>query len=112
MLLVIAAVGFAVLAPLRNPPEEPEEQTRAGRLADLELRKETKYGEIRDAEADFHAGKLSEEDYRELDRALRREAIAILEQIDGVNGAVPEEDKGKAAGKAAEGAAGTRGRPS
>jgi hypothetical protein len=95
-LLVIAAVGLAVLAPLRNPPDEHEDRTRDGRLADLELRKETKYGEIRDAEADFHAGKLSQDDYRELDRALRREAIAILEQIDRVNrtppGAAPEEN--------------------
>jgi hypothetical protein len=83
---VLAAVAWVVLAPLRNPPaEEEEEDMRADRLADLELRKETKYAEIRDAEADFHAGKLSPEDHRELDRALRREAIGILEQIDRVN---------------------------
>lgn len=88
---MIAAVGIAVLAPLRNPPPEREEDTRADRLADLELRKETKYSEIRDAEADFHAGKLSAHDYRELDRVLRREAILILEQIDRVSGEFVEE---------------------
>ena len=91
LFLVIAAVGIAVLAPLHNPPPEREEDIRADRLADLELRKETKYSEIRDAEADFHAGKLSAHDYRELDRALRREAIVILEQIDRVSGEFVEE---------------------
>ena len=91
LFLVIAAVGYAVLSPLRDPPGPDEEDTQAQRLADLELRKETKYEEIRDAEADLHAGKLSAEDHRELDRALRTEAIAILEQIDRVHGRSPGE---------------------
>ena len=96
---VLAAVAYVVLAPLRNPQLEHDEDTRADRLADLELRKETKYAEIRDAETDFHAGQLSPEDYRELDRALRREAIGILEQIDRVNerpqGGAPAKPNGK-----------------
>jgi hypothetical protein len=78
----MVAVGFAVLAPLRDPDRVRDSDARADRLADLELRKETKYGEIRDAEVDFHAGKLSAEDYRALDRALRREAVEILAEID------------------------------
>ncbi len=85
LFLIILAVGLAVLAPLRNPRSDREDGTRANRLTDLELRKQAKYAEIRDAETDFHAGKLSPEDYRELDRALRAEAIRILEQIDRVN---------------------------
>ncbi len=76
------AVGIALLAPLRDPEGVRDSDARADRLAELELRKETKYGEIRDAEADFHAGKLSREDYRALDRTLRREAVAILAEID------------------------------
>jgi hypothetical protein len=52
------------------------------RLAELEVRKEAKYREIRDAESDLHAGKLSPEDHRAIDLALRREAIEILEEID------------------------------
>jgi hypothetical protein len=85
-------VGVAVLAPLRQPAGEGDDGPRADRLAELELRKESKYAEIRDAETDFHAGKLSREDYRELDRTLRGEAIAILEQIDRVNEAPPDRD--------------------
>jgi hypothetical protein len=94
LFLIVLVVAIAVLAPLRQPREDRDDASRSDRLVDLELRKEGKYAEIRDAEADFHAGKLSESDYRELDRALRGEAIAILEQIDSVNGATPRGGEG------------------
>jgi len=54
------------------------------RLAELEARKEAKYREIRDAQNDLAAGKLSPEDHAPLDRGLRREAVEILEEIDRV----------------------------
>jgi hypothetical protein len=91
LFLIMLAVGYAVLAPLRRHGEEHEGRTRAERLAELELRKETKYAEIRDAEADLHAGKLSEDDHRDLDRTLRGEAVGILEQIDRLDEG-PEEE--------------------
>jgi hypothetical protein len=90
LFLIILAVGIAVLAPLRTPETETDDGARADRLAELELRKESKYAEIRDAEADFQAGKLSRSDYRDLDRTLRAEAIAILEEIDRAHGVPPE----------------------
>jgi len=90
LFLIILAVGVAVLAPLREPAREGDD-ARADRLTELELRKESKYAEIRDAEADFQAGKLSREDHGEIDRTLRVEAIGILEEIDRVNDAPPEE---------------------
>ncbi len=51
--------------------------------------KEAKYREIRDAELDHAAGKLSDEDYAILDAELRKEAVAILDQVGagGGNGA-------------------------
>jgi hypothetical protein len=88
------AVGIAVLRPLQHPSRH-DEDADADRLADLELRKESKYAEIRDAEADFHAGKLSSPDYREVDRSLRAEAIAILEEIDRVKGISPEDERSR-----------------
>ena len=95
LFLIILAVGVAVLAPLRERAGKGDgDDARADRLGELELRKESKYAEIRDAEADFHAGKLSREDYRDLDRTLRGEAIAILEQIDRVNEGLSEETPG------------------
>jgi cytochrome c-type biogenesis protein CcmF len=63
----------------------PSRHRRHGRVADAELEalKEAKYREIRDAELDHAAGKLSDEDFALLDAELRSEAVAIL---DGANG--------------------------
>jgi len=52
--------------------------------------KEAKYREIRDAELDHAAGKLSDEDYAILDAELRKEAVQILDEVGaggGSNGA-------------------------
>ncbi|HEX3734738.1 MAG TPA: cytochrome c-type biogenesis CcmF C-terminal domain-containing protein [Solirubrobacterales bacterium] len=43
--------------------------------------KEAKYREIRDAELDHAAGKLSDEDYAILDAELRKEAVKILDRV-------------------------------
>jgi cytochrome c-type biogenesis protein CcmF len=53
------------------------------RLADpaLEAAREAKYRDIRDLELDYRTGKLSSEDYRATDAALRVEALAILDRI-------------------------------
>jgi hypothetical protein len=48
--------------------------------------KEAKYREIRDAELDHAAGKLSDEDFALLDAELRKEALEILDSANG-NGA-------------------------
>ena len=49
--------------------------------------KEAKYREIRDAELDHAAGKLSDEDYAILDAELRKEAVEILDEVGGPGGA-------------------------
>ena len=81
LLLLLALVGAVVTRPLlrREPPPEPSEQ-----LAALEAAKESKYREIHDAELDYRMGKLSEDDYRRLDRELRAEAIEILKRLDSL----------------------------
>lgn len=79
---VIAAVAIAVGAPLVTSRRPADDDPREDRLAALEARKEVKYREIRDAELDYRTGKLAEPDYRALDRTLRREAIALLNEID------------------------------
>jgi cytochrome c-type biogenesis protein CcmF len=60
---------------------------------ELEALKEAKYREIRDAELDHAAGKLSDEDYALLDAELRREAVEILDRANGsaANGRTAEE---------------------
>jgi len=84
VLVVLAVVVVVVAAPLRRGRAEAVEATESARRAALEAAKEAKYGEIRDAELDHRMGKLSEEDWRAQDRALRAEAIEILRQLDAL----------------------------
>jgi hypothetical protein len=80
---IVVLVAWFVTAPLRNRPKSTEDGDPAvGELADLEARKEAKYRQIRDAEADRASGKLTEEDFTRLDRELRGEAVDILKRID------------------------------
>jgi hypothetical protein len=86
-LIVLAVVVVVVVAlPFRNPgqAEAHEDAMRA----ELEAAKEAKYREIRDAELDHRMGKLSESDWREVDRELRGEAIEILRRLDRLTGGV------------------------
>ena len=88
MLELLLAVAIFVLVaafvsvPLRARAADLEPDGIESELAELEARKEAKYREIRDAEADHASGKLTDEDYRRLDGELRREAIEILKGID------------------------------
>ena len=77
--VLAVAVAFVVLGPLRRPPEAESDDARR-RV--LEESKEAKYREIRDAELDREMGKLSDEDWRVVDRELRAQAIEILRELD------------------------------
>ena len=82
-IVLLALVALFVSGPLRrsaddSDPDDPAEAERA----ELEARKEAKYREIRDAEADRASGKLGEEDFGRINRELRGEAIGILKRID------------------------------
>jgi hypothetical protein len=85
-LLIAALVTFVLW--LLSGPFRQRRGAAAPDVADsderraLESAKEAKYAEIRDNELDFKTGKLSEEDFRALDRTLRAEAVEILEAID------------------------------
>jgi hypothetical protein len=80
--LILVALAWFVSAPLRRGAAAPSPATEDPRVAELEARKEAKYREIRDAELDRAAGKLSEEDWRRQDAELRGEAIEILKELD------------------------------
>jgi hypothetical protein len=83
--LVLLAVVVFVTVPLRRPAAEAD-QAEDPRIVELEARKEAKYREIRDAELDRAAGKLSEADWRRQDAELRLEAVEILRELDRVRG--------------------------
>ncbi|HKP90298.1 MAG TPA: hypothetical protein VJT75_10015 [Thermoleophilaceae bacterium] len=86
-------VALVVIRPLLRPAavEAPD----AARREALEAAKEAKYREIRDADLDHRMGKLSDEDHRDTDRELRRQAIEILRELDELGPAsdpAPEAD--------------------
>ncbi len=83
VIVLLALVVLVVSAPLRRGAPAAEGGRDAARLADLEAAKEAKYREIRDAELDYRPGKLSEADWRSVDRELRAEAMELLRAIDG-----------------------------
>ncbi|HUC07058.1 MAG TPA: heme lyase CcmF/NrfE family subunit [Solirubrobacterales bacterium] len=80
----LIALGGALIAiwPPRRSRRVPVANT------ELEALKEAKYREIRDAELDHAAGKLSDEDFALLDAELRKEAVEILDSANGTAEAV------------------------
>ena len=64
---MVAGAVLVVTRPLRRGARATDETLEAER-AELEALKEAKYREIRDAELDYRTGKLSEPDWRALDR--------------------------------------------
>lgn len=81
-IVLLALVASFVSRPLLRPRGDGAVDPAESERAELEQRKRAKYREIRDAEADRAAGKLSEGDFARLDRELRAEAVEILKRID------------------------------
>jgi cytochrome c-type biogenesis protein CcmH/NrfG len=94
--LLLALVGAFVLRPLFAARSAGGDEDPA--LADLELRKEAKYREIRDAELDHAAGKLSDEDFERQRAELRREALEILSQLERLRDEAARPGRGSASG--------------
>lgn len=92
LLVVIGLVALVVLFvshPLRKGVARRAQRAGEARIADLRTAKEDKYREIRDAEMDQRTGKLSQSDWRVLDRQLRAEAVDILHELDELEGPQP-----------------------
>jgi type II secretory pathway component PulM len=80
VLAVLAVALYVISGPLlsaRRASAIASDDVRA-----LEAARDSKLQEIRDAEMDVRTGKLSDEDYEAIDRALRGEAVQILDQLD------------------------------
>ncbi len=75
--LIALAGALIAIWPARGARRRPAVAT------ELEALKEAKYREIRDAELDHAAGKLSDEDFALLDAELRKEAVEILDSANG-----------------------------
>lgn len=84
VLVIVAAVVWIVVTPLRPARAGAEDAADTAALEELEAEKAAKYREIRDAELDHRTGKLDDADWRAIDRELRAEAVAILRRIDAL----------------------------
>ena len=81
VIVLLGVVVWLVSGPLRTGAGAADEAEGA-RRDDLEAAKEAKYREIRDAELDYRTGKLSQDDWRALDRELRAKAMDLLRRLD------------------------------
>lgn len=79
---LLLVVAWVVVTPLRRGAASQAAAREEADRQDLEAARDAKYREIRDAELDRETGKLSEEDWRALDRQLRAEAVEILRRLD------------------------------
>jgi cytochrome c-type biogenesis protein CcmF len=93
--LIALAGGLIAIWPGRPARRRPAADT------ELEASKEAKYREIRDAELDHAAGKLSDEDFAILDAELRKEAVEILDRANG-NGADAGDEQPRSPDRPAE----------
>jgi hypothetical protein len=82
ILIVLAGVIYLISGPLRAARRTDDPRSDAADVAELEAARDAKYREIRDAELDVRTGKLSDEDYADLDGSLRAEAVDILHRLD------------------------------
>ena len=89
MLALLALAVLVIGAPLRPGHRAARTGLLEAERADLEAARDAKYAEIRDAEMDYRTGKLSEPDWRALDRQLRREAVELLHRLDALDALYP-----------------------
>ena len=82
MAVLVAVAVLAIASPLRGGEQVSHDDAAQAERTELEAARDAKYAEIRDAEMDYRTAKLSEADWRGMDRQLRREAVALLHRLD------------------------------
>ncbi len=82
LVLSVGALAFVVWPLLKRGPAPV--LVEDDRLTELLGRKDAVLKAIKDLEFDYQVGKLSEEDYQVYDQRLRRQAVALLQQIEQV----------------------------
>jgi len=97
VLLAVAVVAFVGYPLLRDHLAGEEDQDLPEEAEELYHRKETTYSALKELEFDYKTGKLSEQDYHELESRFKANALEILEAIDELEHPAP---KGKAGRRA------------
>ncbi|MCI0454957.1 MAG: zinc ribbon domain-containing protein [Candidatus Dadabacteria bacterium] len=89
LVIAIAAAIFIALPFFKKGFEKVSEETDNSnpvehRLNRLNSEKESLYNAIKELDFDYNMGKLSKEDYGELDKKYKAQAIALLSEIDDI----------------------------
>ncbi len=82
VILALLAVAFVAYPLLTPPREEDEDLDLSEDLDELHRRKESTFSAIKELEFDFRTGKLSEEDFHELDTRYRTDALELIDAIE------------------------------
>jgi hypothetical protein len=85
-IVLVAATAAWLLTPLARGTGSPltDGPDRIEALRELVALRDVTYETLRDLEFDFHAGKISDADYKELGERYRAEAVNILKRIDAL----------------------------
>jgi hypothetical protein len=83
-ILMTLGVCWLILAPLLMRQRAPlaDGPDRLAELRELEALREVAYETLRDIEFDYHAGKISDADHRELTDRYKAEALQLVRRID------------------------------
>ena len=103
VLLAVAVVAFIGYPLLRDHLADEEDLELPEEAEELYHRKETTYSALKELEFDYKTGKLSEQDFHELETRFKADALEILEAIDQLEHPTP---KGKAGRRAETGMVG------
>ncbi len=90
ILLAVAVVAFVGYPLLREQMAGEEELELPEEDEELYRRKETTYSALKELEFDYKTGKLSEQDFHELDARFKSSAVEILKAIDELENPTPK----------------------
>jgi hypothetical protein len=90
IVLTLAALAL-VLSPFIRHVAAPltDGSDLLARLRELQALKRVTYETLQDVEYDFHAGKISERDYREMTDRYTREAVHLVQRIQEIEAQLP-----------------------
>ena len=85
ILMTLAATAF-VLSPLFSHTQAPltDGSDLLARLRDLHALKSVAYETLQDVEFDYHAGKITESDFREMTDRYTQEAVRLVQRIEEI----------------------------
>ncbi len=80
--VIVAFCVVLVAQPFISSGDEEEYEQRRDKLNELMYRKELLLSAIKDAELEFHAGKLSRDDFNDIVNHYKLEAIQVMKRLD------------------------------